>query len=575
MRRDFSHLLSQPGWKRISPGPSAEAITLSQQTGIFPQTAQLCINRGLGSEEEVRQFLSPNPSLLHDPFLMKDMDKAVERLRAAVKNGENILVCGDYDVDGITSTFLLGRVIESLDGHATYFIPDRMRDGYGFSQRALEVAREKEVSLIVTVDCGVSSASEIRSASSMSIDVIVTDHHEVPGDIPPACAVVNPRRPDCPYPFKELAGVGVAYKLALALVLPEVSEREILDEYLDVLALGAIADLVPLVGENRVFAKLGMDSLRQGKRKGITALKEVAGIKKGELDWEDIAFVLGPRINAAGRLGDSDSGLRLLLEEDYESALMLAQLLDGMNQTRRKLDEEILDEANAELQADTIPPCIVLSSERWHPGVIGVVSSKLVDTYWRPSILISLSGGIGRGSARSIPGFDITKALGANRDLLISYGGHPRAAGFSIHKSQIPSLKARLGDLAAGVLESAETVPSIETEMELMLPSCSNAFAEELIQLSPFGPGNPEPVFEVHGCDLVGRAVTGRRSTLRMAVQRDGVVRECFGFGMAPFASMVNTKGGRISLAFTPVVNQWRGEKRVQLKLKDLKFEDD
>jgi single-stranded-DNA-specific exonuclease len=415
-----------PQWV-LHPNHAPEAAgSIARSLGAPLALGHALVNRGVGREDAARRYLDPVLEDLHEPTDMLDLDRAAERVLAAVAAGERVFVHGDYDVDGITSTFLLYSAIEELGGRAEFRIPHRIRDGYGLTPLAIDEAHRRGCGLVVTVDCGITATEAVAHASTLGIDTVITDHHEPPARLPDAVAIVNPLRPGCTYPFKSLAGVGVTFKLVERLL----RGRGGLDRarrYLDAVALGTIADVVPLVGENRVLARLGLDRLNHEPRLGLRALIAVSSLAGKRITSGHVAFVLAPRINAAGRMGNAEQGLRLLLARDPDEAETIARSLEEDNVQRRKYDEQVLLEATRQVEQEVgYPDCssILLWSDRWHPGVIGIVASRLVERFQRPTILVALDGERGRGSGRSLPGLDLTQLLDGCGDLLLAHGGH-------------------------------------------------------------------------------------------------------------------------------------------------------
>jgi single-stranded-DNA-specific exonuclease len=555
---------------------AARARRLAVELDLPLAAAEVLVNRGVGDPEGARRFLEPSLEDLHDPWLLRDLDRAVERLERALGGGESIFLHGDYDVDGITSAFLLASVLRGLGGKVTVRIPKRT-GGFGLSPAAVEAARTRHgCSLVVTVDCGVTQTQAVEYARSVGLDTIITDHHAPPAVLPPALAIVDPWREGCVYPFKALAGVGVAYKLAEALL----GRRGRLDEargYLDVVALGTIADVVPLDGENRVLAHLGLERLNHTDRVGLQALMEVAGLAGRKVGSGHVAFVLAPRINAAGRMGDGADALLLLKARDRGEALALAQSLEEDNQRRRRFDEEVLEQASRRVVSELgWPECssILLSSDEWHKGVIGIVASRLVDRFRRPAVLVSFKGDgqgggddLGRGSGRSIEGVHLSEVLSECGDLLEAHGGHALAAGFSVRRDRLPELRRRLEQSVARRLSPGALQPRLVYDAEVRLADCDLRLAECLARMEPYGRlGNPEPVFRADDLEVLAATTAAQGRHLKLRVRDGSGVAEVIGFGMGERCAEVR-KTGTCSLAFVPTRNEWMGETRVQLKI--------
>jgi len=557
-----------------TPAAPELAVQLAVDLGVSETFARLLANRGFTTIEQVHDFLEPSMDRLLDAFTMRDMDLAVTRVLRAVDDREQILVYGDYDVDGITSTSLLTATLTALGAKVTYFIPDRIRDGYGLSERGVDVARKRRVKLIITADCGITATNEVKLAKAAGIEVLVTDHHEPLGELPEAVAVLNPKRKDCPYPFKDLAGVGVVFKLVqgLAARRPDALPPSFVLGHLDLVALGTIADVVPLLGENRIFAKIGLEQLCTSEKPGIVALKEVAGLKTRRVESGHVAYILAPRINAAGRLGNAESGVRLLLSTEPHAAAVIAESLEEDNTNRKKIDESTLEDALAQLRAygPELPPAIVLWSDRWHPGVLGIVASRLIERFHRPTILIACDGDEGKGSGRSVPGFDVHQALQECSDHLIGFGGHSYAAGLTILSENLESFRDRLCAVVQSRIRPDDYIPKLAIDGPILLDDLNEALVQFLDRLSPFGIGNAEPLFIADDVRLASPPMVVSRNHLKMSIRQNGREMDCIGFGMGHMAGPLSTEAGRISVAFVPTINVWQNRARLQLKLRDI-----
>ena len=561
---------SAPEWVPHPRRDAGRALALASELGAPVAAAHVLMNRGMESADEARRYLDPGIEDLHDPFLLRDLDVAVTRIQLALSAGERIFVHGDSDVDGITSTFLLYSVLRDLGGRVEVRIPHRTRDGYGLSVEAMNEAHRQGCSLAITVDCGVTAVDAVARGRELGLDTIITDHHEPPAVLPAALAIVNPRRSGCAYPFKELAGVGVTFKLAEALLHGRGGLARA-REFLDVVALGTIADVVPLMGENRVLARLGLESLNRTPRMGLKALMEVSGLSGRAVTSRQVAFVLAPRINAGGRMGNAEQGLRLLLARDDAEARDLAQSLEEDNQRRRKYDEDALAEATQRVEHELgWPECasILLWSEHWHAGVIGIVASRLVERFHRPALLVALDGERGRGSGRSVPGLDLNAVLAECGDLLEAYGGHAFAAGLTVHRSRLPELRERLERLVGERLSvDARVPPSDEIDADVKLADCDLELVDWLERMSPHGLKNPEPLFLATDLTVKSATTVGQGRHLRLQVHDDTGSVEAIGFGLGERVDEVRG-ARRCKLAFVPTRNEWRGETRVQLKVK-------
>jgi single-stranded-DNA-specific exonuclease len=566
--------LTPKTWIHRTEADPGVATTLANDLGVSATFARLLANRGFRDARQVQDFLEPSMDRLLDAFLMRDMDKAVARIWQAIESRESILVFGDYDVDGITATSLLSSALEALGANVGYFIPDRIRDGYGLSVRGVEVARKRRTKLIITADCGITATHEVKLAATQGMEVIVTDHHEPLGEMPAAVAILNPKRRDCPYPFKDLAGVGVVFKLVQGLHAsrPTAFPEGFVARNLDLVALGTIADVVPLVGENRIFAKLGLDQLHDSHRPGITALKEVAGLVARRIESGHVAYILAPRINAAGRLGNAESGVRLLLSNERREALSIAESLEEDNTNRKKIDESTLEDALEMLRrlgAD-LPPAIVLWSDRWHPGVLGIVASRLMERFHRPTILVSADEDEGKGSGRSIKGFDVCQALQECRQHLVGFGGHSYAAGLTIRAENLEAFRDQFCRVVAERMKPEDYVPTLSIDGTLPLEECNEDLVRALERLSPFGIGNAEPLFVAENVALGAPPMVVSKNHLKMSIRQNGRELDCIGFGLGYLAGPLRHEAGRVAVAFVPTINVWQNRSRLQLKLRDI-----
>lgn len=556
-------------WRIKEPNSDAQG-KLSSTLKISEVTAQLLANRGVDNPDIAREFLNCSISSCHDPFLLKDMAKAVERVKRAIREGEKILVYGDYDVDGMTGVALLYSALKNSGGIVDSYIPNRIEEGYGLNIGAIKKADKSGATLIITVDCGISSLKEIEYAKTLKIDVIVTDHHEIlQGRIPTAYAVINPLQESCGYPFKHLAGVGLAYKLVKALYedTPYFAE-----DYLDLVSLGTVSDIVPLMGENRILTKHGLDELNRRNRTGLNALIEVSGLSGKDISSGHIGYILGPRINAMGRVGSPQKALELLLTEDEAEAARLARMLDRENRNRQRIESRILDEAFSKVEREVNfkhHRVIVLASEDWHPGVIGIVASRLVDRYYRPTILISLDGKFGKGSGRSIEKFHLFEYLLRCKDSLIGFGGHESACGITIEKNRIDEFRDLINREASKEIEEDAFSPKIDIDMDVPLNRLNQDMINEIETLAPFGEENPRPVLA--SCGLVVKDAPRQigKSGFKMWVTDDKITCEAVSFGRN---NLVMPKlGSGVDLAYTPSINNWQGLESIQLELHDIR----
>jgi len=562
-------------WNIIPEQPHIRSL-LQKELQISPLLSQLLVNRRITNPESARRFLSSSLSDLNHPFLMKDMKKATRRIIEAVYRKETIGIFGDYDVDGITGTAMLKLFLDTLGSHVVYHIPHRLKEGYGLNIPALEKMQAQGASLVITVDCGISDDDEVFFARDQGIDVIVTDHHQVPERIPEAYAVLNPKQKDCSFPFKHLAGVGVAFYLIIALrkMMREEgfwaqSDVPNLREYLDLVALGTLADVSPLVEENRIFVKHGMAVISQTQRPGLVALKKVSGTENVSITPEIAAFRLAPRINAAGRLSEAEKGVILLTTSDALRAEKIAQELDEENTKRQQIESTIFEEACQlikENQQWKNQKTFVLASSGWHQGVIGIGASRIVDRFYRPTVLISLNGDIGRGSARSIEAFHIYNGLQQCRDLLEEFGGHEYAAGLTIATGNIDKLRDALNAVVEKTLIPEDFIPKLYIDAHVALGQINESLVQELESLAPFGSGNPEPLLVSDALLLQNPYIVGN-GHLKMRIGNRKNNFDAIGFGMADLMPDPNSQ---IRVVFVPQINTWQGVKSVQLKIKDI-----
>ncbi|MEG6616092.1 single-stranded-DNA-specific exonuclease RecJ [Peptococcaceae bacterium 1198_IL3148] len=559
-------------WRVKSNNPTLKII-LANQLNISEVLAQLLINRGIHTVEEARAFLNSKLDGLNDPLLMKDMDKALQVVMECLQKGQPILVHGDYDVDGISATALLVNALHRLGGVVDYYIPQR-EQGYGLHQDTLRWAAEEGYQLVITVDCGITAIEEAKLAQQLGLKLIITDHHEPGVELPKAEAVVNPKRVDCNYPFKDLAGVGVALKLVQAIYQEIELPNHAWYDLLDIACLGTVADIVPLLGENRVIVKHGLEQLRVSPNLGLAALKEVSGVaKKAVVDTKDVGFALGPRLNAAGRVGDPRLGVELLLCPEPERAMEIAEQLNRSNQERQGIELQVLEEAIGMLENEPDrlkDKVLVLASENWHSGVIGIVASRLLERYHRPVLMISLDGEEGKGSARSIEGFHLYNALVYCQDYLINFGGHANAAGFSIYTKDIENFRQKINDFANQVLTEELMIPTITLDKIVSLDELTEHVVEEMGRLAPFGHCNPGPLLGVREVAMVNwRAVGEKQNHLKLKLKSNRSVYDGIGFNLAAYGEMLATSE-TVDVAFVPEINEWNGRRSVQLKVKDI-----
>ena len=559
-------------WNLRPSGPAGSRAEL-ERAGLPPLCAAVLCARGVDTAPAASAFLAHGPDLLHDPFLLRDMEKAVERISRAIREQETLAVYGDYDVDGITATCLLTQFLRTLGGQVVSYIPDRTEEGYGLNNHAIDALARQGVTLIVTVDCGITAAQEVEYARALGVDVVITDHHQCKEVLPQAVAVVDPRRPDCSYPFPDLAGVGVALKLALALTVPDQRPQVLLD-YGELAAIGTVADVMLLQGENRALVHLGLERLADCSRPGLQALLREAGCPRGQVPTTvTIGYGLAPRINAAGRMEQAGTALELLLTQDPQRGTELAQELCQLNRLRQAIELEIFQHCDQLLTHTPAlsAPVIVLAGEGWHQGVIGIVASRLAEKYACPAFMISLDGDKGKGSCRSFGGFNLFGALERCAPLLDSYGGHELAAGFSIRRDNIPAFRAALCQLVEEFAGHQPMESSLDVDCEI--PHCSllsTQDVESLSLLEPFGSGNPKPVFLLRSVCVLSHTDVGGGRHLKLKLRRDGVAMDAIFFSANTAACGIEN-GQRLDIAFTLQINQFRGNRTVQLQLCDLR----
>jgi single-stranded-DNA-specific exonuclease len=565
-----------PRWD-VTACDDAAAERLAAALGVAPIVARLLCQRGLGDPELAHRFLHPCMEHLHDPMRLADMRVAVDRILAAIARRERIAVHGDYDVDGITSTVIVRRALEMLGADVVHFIPERVKDGYGLQPAAVERLHAGGVALIVSVDCGIRGGEAATRARELGVDLIITDHHEPDAVLPRALAVINPKRRDCAYPDKNLAGVGVALKLVQALC--RASGREAwLPGFIKVAAIGTLADVVPVVGENRVIASLGLALLTRGPHKiGLRALLDVSGLSGKTIDSYHISFMLAPRVNAAGRMSTPDIATRLLLASDEamgDETRALALQLDGENVRRQEEEAAIVAAARKIVTSDPgvgARSVLVVAGEGWHRGVIGIVASKLVDAFHRPAIVLSIDGDEAHGSCRSIPGFDMLGALERCAHLLVRFGGHKQAAGLTLDASRVRALRAAVNEVADETLGPDDLMPRLRVDGDLTFRSITGGVASGVAALAPFGAGNPRPVFAARGVEIVDGPRKLKERHLKMALKQDGRIFRAVAWRAAERHDYLTEHKAALDVAFSLEQNQYNGETYVELTLADLK----
>ncbi len=561
-------------WKISEANPRLQKV-LSEALGVSPLLGQILVNRGIKTPEQAQDFLFGGLSSCHDPFLFKDMEKAVTRIRKAIDQKEKILIYGDYDVDGVTSTAILSYIFEELGANYETFIPNRLEEGYGMNIRAVAKAREDGVKLIVTVDCGINSVEEVKCANDYGIDVIITDHHEIKKgeELPKAYAIVDAHQEDCTYPYKHLAGVGIAYKLARALMGPN---ENIVDKHLDLVALGTVADVAPQSGENRILTRAGLKRLRNTDKIGISALMDVARVTPEKLTCTHIGFILGPRINAMGRVGSANVALELLMCKDRIKAKSLALTLDRENKNRQQIEKDILKDALKKVE-ETIDleeeKAIVLADDDWHQGVLGIVASRLTDEYNVPTILISFKGDLGKGSGRSINGVNLFKAIKESEEHLVNFGGHEAACGVKVKKENVEAFRKAFSQAVKNMdSDIAVMQPELSIDLKVPFSMIGEKLIGELNLLMPHGPGNNAPVFATSDIKVKSMPREIGRTGFKFFATCGNLTWQAVTFRKKDV--LKPKQGNVINLAYTPSINSWDGIDTIQLDIRDLQISE-
>jgi single-stranded-DNA-specific exonuclease len=543
---------------------------LSKELGISQIFAQILINRGLKSPAQIREFLDVRLDSLLEPHLLQDMDKAVCLIKKAREKKEKVMIFGDYDVDGLTALSLTKDTLSKIGMHVEHYLPHRVKEGYGLNKNITRVAKQKNIKLLITVDCGTNNQDTIKELRRQGIEVIVTDHHEPLGHQVEnsASAILNPKMHNPRYSFRDLAGVGVAYKLCQA-----VSASSLFEE-LDLVSLGTIADVVPLTGENRVIAKEGLLRLGRTKKLGLKALMESSGISKKKLSTTFVSYIIGPRINASGRIDNAEIALALLLSQEETQAQELAKTIETHNRQRQKIESKILEEAQDLIDREINfkeHKIVVLAKEDWHPGVLGIVASKLADRFYRPTIIISLNDKLCRGSGRSVRNFHLFQALVECKDSLENFGGHSHAVGLVVTKERIQDFKSAINRLAREKLLAEDLIPHLDIDVSASLSGLNTALIEELEDLEPFGADNPEPLFYTSGLKLKGMPLVLGRNTLKFWVTDGKATYQVVGFGLGNLKDSLIVADS-FDLVYTPGIDDWQGAGNICLELKDIIF---
>lgn len=562
-------------WNYKNKAFSKEEIeAFSAASGLPPAMAVILMNRGIKTEKAASSYMRKSLEDIHNPFMLDGMEDAVERILSALEKNEKIVIYGDYDVDGITSTATVYKFLKSQGADVSYYIPDRFSEGYGINILAINKIARGGAKLMITVDCGITAVGEVEFAKTQGLDIIITDHHSCHEEIPKAVAAINPKRVDSSYPFPHLAGVGVAFKLVLALAIKlGMNTREVFMEYVDMVALGTIADVVPLVDENRVIADKGINAIENTKNKGMKALLDMAGAGGKSIDVNSVAFFASPRLNAAGRLENASLSVELMTCNDDERAKEIAEHLDELNSKRKEIEQKIFEEAYKqaeEMPEDTL--VYVLSGKDWNHGVIGIVASRISEAFYRPCILISVENGKGKGSGRSVPEMNLFDALSDSEELLTAFGGHSQAAGLSIAEECIPEFTKRINDFAKKNVDVASLVPKLYIDCNLGSASVTMQAAKMIETLAPFGEGNEVPVFSMMGLKVMSvQSMGADKKHLRLRLSDKNNIFNAVGFGMGEFEEKLSA-GMTVNIAFNMNINTYQGSENLQLILKDIKF---
>ncbi|MCF7857769.1 MAG: single-stranded-DNA-specific exonuclease RecJ [Candidatus Cloacimonetes bacterium] len=538
--------------------------------------AEMLIRKNITNLTDIDDFFNPDLNNMHDPFIFEDMKKATERIISAIEKKELITIYGDYDVDGTTSAALLYLGLKKVGAEIDYYIPHRMIDGYGLSILGVDQLKENGTKLVISVDCGINAIDEVDQINKMGMDIIITDHHNPKEELPEAYAIINPKMVDCEYPYKMLAGVGVAYKLLVAVYSQlDLDTNELIDKYIDLVALGTIADIVPLTGENRIIANNGLLRLVKKYNIGLNALIKLAGLSHKELNSSDIVFGIAPRINAAGRMGSATRAVELMVSNDEKESEELAQIIERENSLRQQIDQRTFQEACEIIEKKykniDETPLIVVSSDDWHPGVIGIVASKLVEKYYRPSIMITFKDGTGSGSGRSIAGFDLFSALVSVEGYLETFGGHKYAAGLQILVEYVDLLENKLKKYVKENVSDELFIPPLNIDSKIELFEINNNLLEWLEKFAPFGPGNMRPTFYSENVIIVGFPYNVGKNHLKLKVMKDGCELDLIGFNLGDYLPFLK-KGSEVDIAYSLEFNTWQGRTSIQGKLKDLRI---
>jgi single-stranded-DNA-specific exonuclease len=556
----------------LTPAGTPERDALQKELGIHPVICDILVQRGIVNYQQAKDFFRPTLEMLPDPWLMKDMDKAADRILQAVSAGEKILVYGDYDVDGTTSVACMYQFLRKIHSHLDFYIPHRYREGYGVSKAGIDFAKANGFSLIISLDCGIKSVDLVRYAQELGIDFVICDHHLPDDELPPAVAILNPKQKDCNYPYKELCGCGVGYKLITALAEKLDLSPETAQQYLDLVATAIAADIVPVTGENRVLAFHGLKKANTDPNKGIKALIRLSGLQN-ELQINNLVFMIAPRVNAAGRMDDARKAVQMFVAETDEEALAFAEMLHQDNTDRKEADTNITEEALALIGSNAAwveRKSTLVYQPHWHKGVVGIVASRLIEHYYRPTIVLTRSGDYVAGSARSVPGFNLYEAIHACREHLLGYGGHFAAAGMTLLLDQVDAFRDKFESIVSSTILPELLVPSIRIDAEINFADITWPFYNILCQMEPFGPENLRPVFMVRNVMDTGYSKIMKEQHVRFSLRQHNHTITGIGFGMASSFPLLQMKKP-IDIVFKIDENEWNGEKRLQLRMIDVR----
>lgn len=566
-------------WKLQEAADEFNVKSLADSLNISEVLAALLLQRSISNFSQAKNFFRPSLDSLYDPFLMDGMDDATSRVIQALTENEKICIFGDYDVDGTCSTAILYMFLKELGANVEYYIPQRLTEGYGLSKLGIQYIHERKTDLLITVDCGITAVEETEYANSLGMDVIICDHHQPKEILPPAFAVLDPLKENCSYPFKYLSGAGLAFKLAQG-VSERIGKRELPMQYLDLVALAGAADIVPLIDENRVLVKEGLNNINYNPRPGILALIKSSGLELGNVTSGQVVFTIAPRINAVGRLGDAERAVKLLITKDKDEAIQLADIFETENYQRRKIDEDTFSSAveivNTTLNLqETIP--IILHQEKWHPGVIGIVASRLVEKFYRPTIMLTTVDGVAKGSARSISNFNIYNALKKCDDILIQFGGHKAAAGLAVKIERLDEFREKFYQVVKDEITEDDLLQDIRIDSKLKFSEITPKFLRIMDQFSPFGPGNMRPVFLAENVKLANYPRIVGNNHLLTCFRQDGSekVFDCIGFNMGEFFEPLNNNNSKVDMVFSIDKTVRDGRTFPQFKIKDIKINEE